>query len=482
MKRNIFILISLLLLATLAKGQMVVNIDTCRNLAVKNSKEMLIARKQHEKAQYVKKEQQSNYFPKFSASGTYMYTDLKQDISIEDTYFPTSNFNPSTGQLETNLALDPTGNPIMDEAGNPVFNTYAFIPAGNIGYNMNNTIYASVGADQPIYTGGKISAANKMAEVGMDLSELNIEDRRQAVIVEADKTYWTYVSVIDQKKVARKYLSLLDSLTTMVSNSVDAGLTHRNELLKVQVKRNEVQLQYDDAVNAEELLRMSLCRIMGIDLLTQLSVADTIIDIHGAFILDSDYSSIQNRTDYQMLQKNIDLKKHNEKLIRADFLPQVGVRASYDYLKAFEIDNASASYGISNGYVFDGGNFSFMATVSIPLFQWGEGKNKIKQAKIDTEIAKAEFDKYDKLMHLELIQARQSLNQAYNRYNAANKNLEQAEENMKISKDTYEAGMELLTDYLDAQAQWQTAYADFIKSKTDYKIARTIYSKAIGEL
>jgi outer membrane protein TolC len=183
-----------------------------------------------------------------------------------------------------------------------------------------------------------------------------------------------------------------------------------------------------------------------------------------------------------MLQKNLELQKQNEKLIRSDFLPQVGLRVSYDYLKSLEVSKGSDVYGIKKGYVINEANPTLMATVSIPLFQWGEGKNKIKQAKVDAEIAKAEFDKYDKLMHLEINQARQNLIQAYKHNNAAVENLEQAEENMKISKNDYEAGMELLTDYLEAQAQWQKAYAECIKSKTNYKIANTMYLKSTGNL
>ncbi len=482
MKRYLLITSCIFLFASLVKGQMIVNIDSCRNLAVKNSEEMVIARKQFEKAQYVKNEQQSNFLPKLSASGTYLYTNWKDEIDINNTYLPTANFNPLTGQLEPNVALGPDGNSIIGETGNPVFNTYALIPESSIGYNMNNTFYASVGVEQPIYMGGKITTANRMAEIGIDISGLNIEDRRQAVIVEADRTYWTYVSVKEQKKVVVKYLSLLDSLTSMVSNSVDVGLTHRNELLKVQVKRNEVQLQYTEVENAEELLRMSLCRIMGLDLLTPLIVTDTTIDISENLQLDSDYTAILNRTDYQMLQKNLELQKQNEKLIRSDFLPQVGLRVSYDYLKSLEVSKGSDVYGIKKGYAINEANPTLMATVSIPLFQWGKGKNKIKQAKVDAEISKAEFDKYDKLMHLEINQARQNLIQAYKHNNAAVENLEQAEENMKISKNDYEAGMELLTDYLEAQVQWQKAYAECIKSKTNYKIANTMYLKSTGNL
>ncbi|MHA7112399.1 TolC family protein [Sunxiuqinia elliptica] len=481
MKINTIITTILILSSLMAKGQMVVNIDTCRIRAVKYSEEMLIAQKQLENALYAQKEQRSNYFPKVNISGTYLYTRSNESFTFEDIYLPTAVVNSSGSQPVPNILLNPKGNPVLDQAGNPIFKTYAMIPGANIGYRLNNSWYTSIGVDQPIYMGGKIKTANKMASLGVDLSKLNQEDRRQAIVLEAEETYWTYVAVIEQVKVAHQYLSLLDSLNVMVSNAVDAGLMHRNELLKVQVKHNEAQMQCDHAENSRELLRMSLCRIMGVDLLTDLIVADTIIDISPSGLFQENVPIAQKRTDFQILKKQIELQKHNENLIRSDFLPQIGIRASYDYLRFMEITNKNTD-GINKEYLSNEASPSLMATISIPLFQWGEGRNKIKQAKIKTEIANAELEKYSKLMCLEINQAKLNLSQAYNRNGAAAKNLEQAEENMKFSKRNYNVGMELLTDYLEAQAQWQSAFADFIKSKTDCKIAYAVYQKAIGNL
>ncbi len=482
MKLNIFIIASILFITTGINAQVFINIDTCRNMALEQSEEIFIAKKQYEKALHEKKVQRSNYFPKINANGTYLYSDYEETISIKDTYLPTVNFNSQTGELEPNLAIDQDGNPIFDNSGNPVFNSYAMLPATSVAHNLKNSIYATVALEQPIYMGGKILAANKMAEIGADLYNLNTTEQRQAIILETDKIYWTYLSVIEQVKVVEKYLSLLDSLIIMVNNGVDAGLTHRNELLKVRVKQNEARDQYNEAINGKELLRMSLCRMIGVDLLSNLTVIDSTIEINIPVLDPVDSSFISNRMDYKMLTKQIEINKANEALVRSDFLPKIGVRFSYDYLKTIEFDGSMGSFDLGNGYLFDGSYPSFMATISIPIFQWGEGKNKIKQAKIDTEIANAEIEKSKKLMFLELNQTKLMLNQAYNRNLTAINNLNYAKENMDISKTNYGAGMELLTDYLEAQAQWQNAFSDFVKSKANCKIAETIYLKSIGKL
>jgi outer membrane protein TolC len=60
--------------------------------------------------------------------------------------------------------------------------------------------------------------------------------------------------------------------------------------------------------------------------------------------------------------------------------------------------------------------------------------------------------------------------------------LEQAEENLRVTRDNYEVGMETITEYLIAQTQWQQAFSELIDSKTDFKIKETAWLKVTGNL
>ena len=60
--------------------------------------------------------------------------------------------------------------------------------------------------------------------------------------------------------------------------------------------------------------------------------------------------------------------------------------------------------------------------------------------------------------------------------------LEQAEENLRVTRDNYEVGMETMTGYLMAQTEWQQAYSELIDSKSDFKIKETVWLKATGKL
>ena len=66
------------------------------------------------------------------------------------------------------------------------------------------------------------------------------------------------------------------------------------------------------------------------------------------------------------------------------------------------------------------------------------------------------------------------------RYNFAP--TEQAKENLRVSEDQYEVGMENLTNLLEAQAQWQQAWSEWVDAKAALKLCESEYLKAIGKL
>ena len=136
---------------------------------------------------------------------------------------------------------------------------------------------AGVNLEQPLFTGGKIRAANAMANIGVELAEQNASLQRQNAIAEADEAYWTYVSVREKVKLAQTAVALLDTITTQMRNAVETGLKHRSELLKIQVQRNEAELNQQKAQNGLALARMALARAIGLPLNSPIETADSLI-------------------------------------------------------------------------------------------------------------------------------------------------------------------------------------------------------------
>lgn len=151
----------------------------------------------------------------------------------------------------------------------------------------------------------------------------------------------------------------------------------------------------------------------------------------------------------------------------------MGIRGSYDYIHGLKVNEQT---------LFDKGNFSVMVNVSIPLFHFGERMNKVRAAKMKLEQTRIEQADLNEKMLLELTQAANNLDEAKLEAALADKSLEQADENRRVSRSEYEAGLEALSDHLEAQALWQQAYETKVDAHFQLYLSYVKYLKAAGKL
>ncbi|MBP6423708.1 MAG: TolC family protein, partial [Tidjanibacter sp.] len=336
--------------------------------------------------------------------------------------------------------------------------------------DLNNPYLAGVSIEQPVYMGGKIHSAYRMARIGDELAALNVCLTEEEVIVETDRAYWTYVQTLELRKSAGAYKAVVEEFLRTVSNAVEAGMKSRNDLMKVQVQLNRAELQLQRADNGVQLSRMNLCQMVGLPLDSDIVPSESFGDETAPAAAGTDITA---RPEYTMLCKQVELKRQEQRFIQSDFLPSVGVRGGYYYTYGMKINGQP---------LFDNGGFSAMIAVSIPLFHWGEGMNKVRAAKAETAMAELQRDEMAEKMELEAQQALNAVNEYILEVRLTESALSQAEENMQTSGNFYEAGMEPISDYLEAQAIWQNASAEYIAARAKLAISRSEYMKAAGLL
>ena len=465
---NKYIIYTLLLFSNLCvHAQEMLSLEECRNRAIEHSDELKIAQFQFEKAKAERAAMKTHYLPSLAGSATGVY--LHKNIEME-LYLPTVVPNPTTGELVPNVMANPTtGEPIVGADGNPIFNMYAWLP---LEISLKGAYLAGISLEQPIYTGGKITAANTMTQIGMEMANDNIELQRAKILYDTDQAYWLFVSVQEKVKLAESYNKLLQQLEERVQLSHKTGLITQNEVLKVKVKHNEAKLQLQKARNGLELTRMALCRQVGLPLETKIATTDSVTIGSIQFASIDDQADVTNRPEFKLMQKNVGLAQQQIKLARADFLPTAGLSVGYNYVGGTEFGNAD----------YSSSNASVLATVKIPIFHWGEGKQKQLAAQLEHSMKQQEMNKNTTLMKLEIEQARLNVLDAQTRVQLAQESLKQADENLRVHTDNYEVGMAVLTDLLEAQAQWQQVYSELIEAKADMKLKETAWQKALGIL
>ncbi len=288
--------------------------------------------------------------------------------------------------------------------------------------------------------------------------------------MQADEAYWSYVRVLELKKVAESYKEMLARLATEVENAYKEGMVPRNDLLRVEVKQNEVELQLLKADNGVRLARMNLCHVVGLPLISEV----TAVERPGVFQDEAlPLPDLSSRPEVKLLMRQVDLKDQQVKLVRSEFLPQVGIGGNFAYANGLKLNDSK---------LLDHAAFSAVVSVQVPIFHWGEGKNRVRSAMAEKRVAQLQQEELTGKMELEVQQALQAYQESVAAVELTNRSLSQAEENLRESRDRYDAGMETLSNLLEAQAMWQKAKAELVEAGCNAQLATTRYLKAAGKL
>lgn len=450
-----------------SRAQQRLTLEQCRQMALQSSENIKIADKQRGQAAAEKRAALAAYLPKISATGSLAY--VFRDVEM-NTYLPTFVPDIATAQLKPNLMPHPIpgAGTVIGPDGNPVFDMYAYLP---LEVSIRGAYMAGIAVEQPVFAGGKILAGNRMAKLGVEIAEQNRALQQATAIVEADRAYWIFVAVGEKVKILERYSALLDFLDSATAAGYRLEMASRSDLLKVQARRGAIRYDLQRARSGLELARMALCRIVGMAYDAQILPADSLAQASPRLIPEAE-ADIAARPEYRILQKQAEIKALNAKMVRADFLPVVGLGAGYSYLSGAKISGQAMSLKLPYA----------MLSVSIPLFHFGEGWQKIKSARLQQEASLLELEKNAKLLELEQRKIGKDMQDAYALIATAESALAQATEALRVSSNSYELGMETLANLLDAQAQWQQAHSNLIEAHTSFKIKEAEWKKACGKL
>lgn len=459
-------------LACIVLGTMTVSLwaqpltlEMCRQRALDSNKSLATAKLKLEQTTFDMKSYRANFFPQFTFLLTDFYSTAHGDVNISGGHLPIYHFSEASGQFVPSVTQNADGSYTLNE--------YADFPSQSMKWKLKNIFVGGISVMEPIYSGGKISTAYRMARIGVGMAKEHLRLSETEVLVKTDEAFYQVVKAKELGDVARSYKSVLEELKKNVDAAYLHGLSTRNDQMKVQVKLNEAELSIQKADNGYRLALMNLCHIIGapldckIDVDAEQASRSAEADVPGAD------GSISNRPEFVLLENKTELARQNVKLTRSDFLPTVAAGASYSYLNGGEVAGKKL---LSDGVASVG------IAVKIPVHLFGDATNKVRSAHAAHQIAQMEQQDLSEQMMLELAQCRNIYEEAQTELRLCQAALEQATENMRLSKQQYEVGFETLSDHLESQTLWQKSNADVVNARCQLQLAKTKLLKAAGAL
>ena len=335
-----------------------VSLDSCRAMALRNNKQMLINATRIEASRYRQREACAVYLPALDFTGGYTYNQKNLSILGSDQLLPIKN---ASGDFLPEAAL---------------------IPKEALTFDIQNVFFGALTLTQPVYMGGKIIALNRIADYATQLAVEQQQADADDIVYEVDVAYWQVVSLDAKLRLAESYVALLDTLNSNVNAMVNEGVATPSDLLRVNVRVNEAQVDLTKVKNGLKLSRMALAQLCGQPLDREMRLVDEVQNESMIIVAvtpqNEDIEQVYaRRHDIHQLEIGTKIAHQQSKVELSAMLPNVSIIGAYEF----------SNPNMYNGFrkKFDGG-FSVGVMLSVPLWHWGGNYSKYKASQAEETI------------------------------------------------------------------------------------------------
>lgn len=436
----------------------VLSLSECRDLAVRNNKELSISKEKINLASQEKKAAFTKYFPQVSANGAYMWN--QKDLNLLDMGVLSSSLSSSLGGLAQLPALQ-----------------NAFATINDIQHlDIQNVWIGNVSLVQPVFMGGKIVNYNQIASYAKELAESMNDLQLQELIYKTDETYWQVISLVNKKKLADSYVSLLSKMNEDISAMIAEGIATEADGLSVKVKLNEAEMAQTKVNNGLALTRMLLAQICGLPLEEEIRLADENLNdfpVSDQTVAADLNEAFMNRGELRSLDLAKKIYSRKERIVLSDMLPNVAFAANYF------VTNPNVFNGFKNDFA---GMFNIGVIVKVPISAWWEGSYKRNAARAETRIKALEWEDAREKIELQVNQSVYKANEARKKLESTYRNMDSAEENLRHANFGFEEGVIPALNLMEAQTAWVSARSSLIDAQIEVRLTEVYLMKSLGKL
>ncbi|MDO4587564.1 MAG: TolC family protein [Planctomycetia bacterium] len=319
----------------------------------------------------------------------------------------------------------------------------------------------------PLYLGGRaqgmIESANALAdamEAGEKINELDLK-------FEVVQSYLLVLRIRKLKEVAQDAEITLASHEADVTRLFSNGLVTKNVVLAAQVAHAEAKQSLLKAQNGVQIAEAAFNRLLWRSLQTPVQIIDLEIPANSGDLAFLTEQAIHQRPELNALVSQQKAITAQEKVQRADRLPQIALVGSHTYLQNSHLDP----------------NSNFTGSVGMAWMPVDGGVSRARQLSSQFEalaVAKLREDAQTAI-ELQVYQCWLNEQETRKRVDVAMIAVEQARENLRVVTRSFNEGLVNHTEVLDAQTLKTQAATNLAHAKYDAILATYQLARATGK-
>ncbi|ACU57865.1 TolC family protein [Chitinophaga pinensis] len=342
-----------------------------------------------------------------------------------------------------------------------------------------STLSANVSLAWTLFDGLKMFATRQKLESLRDLGELAVKDQVINTVANVIAGYYNVVQQKQQLRNLSEQLSISEERVKLSDAKFQTGLGPKTDWLQSKVDYNALKASYLRQQTLIEQSKATLNQLMAVEAgNTQYDVMDTI-----PLNMDLSYGglrqqALEKNTGIKVAQQNLTVSQLQLKESKGDYFPVINFNSAYNYSRV----NSNAATNSFSPVYNQNGVVSYGFSATIPIFNGLNVRRQVNAAKLNVNYQQLALDNTRTIVDLSLISAFKDYEYYKTAVTLEDENLGLARENVMVAMERFRQGVSTVIEMKEAQQSLEDAYNRLINARYNIKLAETQLLRLNGML
>jgi outer membrane protein len=321
----------------------------------------------------------------------------------------------------------------------------------------------SISFDQPLFTYNRVKLQIKELQLALENAQLNYAIQLLNIEKQVTQAFYYVYQQQQSLDIANQAYDNMKKSHEVSRNKVDAGLAAREEVYQAELNLASAKSDFENAQvsfeNAKDDFKLLIGMSLFDDIIVLPNIAVDTVNVDIAFAIDQ---GLTNRMELRQQQINIETSQ-------------------FDLIQTKAINEFKGSLAMSFGLFGDNEKFNDIYAnptnnqavalqLTIPLWDWGEKKSRIKATEASIESNKVSFEDEQNNIVINIRKVYRNLLNLLNQIEIAKKNVTNAQLTYDLNLERYKNGDLTGMDLNIFQNQLSQKQLTYTNSLISYKI------------
>jgi outer membrane protein TolC len=350
-----------------------------------------------------------------------------------------------------------------------------FIGGSKIKSGLKNAYSGSLDLEQVLWAGGKVRTGIRMAGMYAADSDEQLKTASNDISKAVKQMYYQVLLSSSLAVIQRESLNLAVQHLATIEAQYKQGLASDLAVLRQEVEVSNTEPALTQALNLYEEGLIELKNLLGLDPETEINLADELACTKSSYreITELYKTALLNRPEFRDAKLKRDLYLEMIKIEQA---------AHYPYLSAF----ASRQFQGQSDSGFPGAADQSWATtaglsLSLPLFSGGSTSSKVRQARIQADIAETDLRELERTIKIAVKKAWLSFQEASMRLESQATSVQTARKALDATEVRFKNGLASQLELNDTSLALNKSQTLFTQAQHDTCSADAELKWTLGE-